>query len=358
MVGCLDRSRANRSDRGSLLLVTWLLADMAGGFTVVIDHAAKNNKFQLFPSGGSAEWWAFIGAFVTFAFGSIPQQDVFQRVTSAKDEPTAIRGTLFGGLFYFAFAFIPMFIAYSAVIIDPAGSMFDSEDERFIQKILPNLILNQTPLWTQVLFFGALLSAILSTASGALLAPSSLFTENVLRPLTRHLSDKQVLWTVRVVLLVFSVAAAIVAVNSQATMYKMVQNAYKVTLVGAFVPLAFGVLWKRATTQGAVFSIALGFGVWVPLEVIYWDADPDRGPGAVVWLGSFLLGNDCRKPATTMDRRQKDSSRCRSRRRSSTKTLHHRALVTAVEGAWVVSYFSFATLRCSSAFLRMCSSTR
>lgn len=107
---------------------------------------------------------------------------------------------------------------------------------------------------------GALLSAILSTASGALLAPSSLFTENVLRPLTKHLSDKQVLWTVRLDCCSFRWPLLWLQSFLKWTMYKMVQNAYKVTLVGAFVPLAFGVLWKRATTQGAALSILFGFG--------------------------------------------------------------------------------------------------
>jgi Na+/proline symporter len=75
-----------------------------------------------------------------------------------------------------------MFIAYAAIVIDPAGRAVRREDAREIQRILPDLILGKTPLWAQVMFFGALLSAILSTASGALLAPTALFTENVLRP--------------------------------------------------------------------------------------------------------------------------------------------------------------------------------
>jgi SSS family solute:Na+ symporter len=60
------------------------------------------------------------GAFFAFAFGSIPQQDVFQRMTSAKDEKTAVRGTIIGGLVYFCFAFVPIFIAYAALVTTPS----------------------------------------------------------------------------------------------------------------------------------------------------------------------------------------------------------------------------------------------
>lgn len=246
-----------------LFIIALFLGSKAGGIGHVLAHAQAAGKFQFFPSGGSREWFAFIAAFVTVAFGSIPQQDVFQRVTSAKDEKTAVTGTLFGGFFYFLFAFVPMFIAYCAIVIEPSFTeLFKSEDERTIQRILPDLILQQTPFGIQVLFFGALLSAILSTASGTLLAPSSLFTENVLRPFFPKLTEKNMLLVLRVVLLLFSIAATWNAVTSTDTMYQMVQNAYTVTLVGAFVPLALGIYWRPASTQGAILSIAAGASTW------------------------------------------------------------------------------------------------
>ena len=89
---------------------------------------------------------------------------------------------------------MPIFIAYAALVADPSlGGLFAAEDAREIQRILPDLVLGKMPLWAQVMFFGALLSAILSTASGALLAPTALFTENVLRPFVPHMSDRQFL---------------------------------------------------------------------------------------------------------------------------------------------------------------------
>jgi solute:Na+ symporter, SSS family len=280
-----------------LLIVAYFIGIQAGGITHVIQTASNDRKFQFFPTGGFKDWMIFVTAFLTFALGSIPQQDVFQRVTSAKSENTAVVGTLAGGVFYFFFAFVPMFIAYSAVVIDPSyRDLFASEDSREIQQILPHLILQKTPIWAQILFFGALLSAILSTASGALLAPSSLFTENVLQPFMTRLSDKVLLWSVRVVLLSFSLIATCIALNSTSTMYEMVQNAYKITMVAAFVPLAMGVFWKRSSTQGALCSIALGVATWLFFEwMIDWQSPKDsNSPYAIVpaqlcgLIGSFI----------------------------------------------------------------------
>ena len=248
-----------------LTLVAVLVGDLAGGAGKVISQAAADGKLVMFPADmDAAAWWALAGAFFAFAFGSVPQQDVFQRMTSAKDESTAVRGTVIGALIYFCFAFVPIYIAYAAIVGDPSiRELFNAEDARDIQRILPDLVLGKMPLWAQTMFFGALLSAILSTASGALLAPAALFSENVLKPFVPHMGDRQLLLTTRIILVTFTGAALLFALNSKSTMYEMVQNAYNVTLAGAFIPLVAGAYWRRATTQGALFSIVLGIGTWL-----------------------------------------------------------------------------------------------
>jgi SSS family solute:Na+ symporter len=98
------------------------------------------------------------------------------------------------------------------------------------------------------------------------------FTENILRPAFKHLGDKQLLRLMRIVVLCFTVMVTLFALNSQLSIYKMVENAYKVTLVSAFVPLAFGLYWKHANQQGALAAIVLGLATWIWLEVLAPDA--------------------------------------------------------------------------------------
>lgn len=283
-----------------LTIVAVILGMRAGGFGEVLEHARAAGKLNLFPHVTTLAWITFIGEFFTFAFGSIPQQDVFQRVTSAKDERTAVMGTLAGGIFYFFFAFIPMFIAYSAVVIDPAfEKLFDQEDTRLVQRILPDLVLHSTPVWCQVLFFGALLSAILSTASGTLLAPTSVLIENVAQPFTRHFQDRQMLWLLRVVLVLVAILATRISVTSNSTMYEMVEAGYSVTLVTAFAPLALGVYWSRASTQGAWLSLALSVPVWLGARYFwlpeeptgFWDAIPSQFYGLAASIVGMVIGS-------------------------------------------------------------------
>jgi len=271
-----------------LAIVAWVVGDMAGGPGKVIAAASEAGKFDFWPKSGTKEWLAFVTAFLTLAIGSIPQQDIFQRVTSAKDECTAILGSLLGGAIYFCFVFVPIFIVLAALTIDPAlGALLSAEDAREMQRILPAFILEHTPMWVRVLFFGALLSAILSTASGAIIAPTSLTTENIIRPLFPQMSDRQFLLTLRVTLVSFTLAALIFALNSKQTMYDMVQNAYSVTLVAAFVPLAAGIFWKRANNVGALLSAVCGLVSWM---IAAFTAPDATVPPPLIGLAFSVLG--------------------------------------------------------------------
>ncbi len=274
-----------------LIYLTWLIGDMAGGADVVIAHAADAGKFTFMHSFEPKDVVAFIGAAVTMMLGSIPQQDVYARVMSAKTENIAARASMFGAAFYLTFCMLPIFLTYAASMIDPQMvQRWLAEDS---QMILPHLILERTPLFAQIMFFGALLSAIMSTASGTLLAPSVTFTENVLKRFMPVMSDKQFLLAMRITIVVCAVATLSFALYSDASIYEMVGNAYKVTLVAAVAPLFAGLFWKRATTQGALFAIAFGLTSWIYLETTLTNAAfwPPQLAGLLFSLAGMLIGS-------------------------------------------------------------------
>ena len=248
-----------------MLYIGWLLSKDAGGAMHVVRHAQAAGKFAFWPAPTAPDILAFVGAWVTMMLGSIPQQDVFQRIMSAKNERVAVQGSVLGGGMYFLFAFIPIFLAYSATLIDPGlvKNLIGTDP----QHILPDLILHQTPVFAQIMFFGALLSSIMSTSSATLLAPSITFTENIIKPLIGHWSDRRLLFAMRTVVVIFAVLVVLYALSSNASIFNMVENAYKITLVAAFIPLAFGLYWKRANTQGALLAIFAGTGSWLWLEI-------------------------------------------------------------------------------------------
>ena len=274
----------------SLLIIAVFVSDQVGGVSVVIDHAAAAGKFDnLWPEPTLAAALAWIAAFITLALGSIPQQDVFQRLNSAANENIAVTGTILGGIGYLVFCMVPLFLTYAAVIIDPA--MVARVTASDAQQILPTLVQEHMPMVMQVLFFGALLSAIMSTASGTLLAPSTLFAENILRPAMPSLTDHQFLWMLRSTVLIFGVLVSWFAIESNSSIFEMVENAYKVTLVAAFVPLTAWLYWSRANKLGAVLSIAGGISTWLLLEVLapegLW---PPQLAGFLVAIAGMVIG--------------------------------------------------------------------
>ena len=245
-----------------LAILAVFAGNLAGGADKVIALATSQDMFKFWPEPNFHDMMFFFAAAITMMLGSIPQQDVFQRVMSANNQSAATKGPVIGGTCYILFAFVPMFLVTSALIIMPEQAAELLKDDP--QKILPTLVLQKMPFIMQVLFFGALLLAIKSTASATLLAPSVTFVENIWRQFKPRMSDKHELKLMRTTVLVFSCLVLAYAIFMQGTsIYEMVSGAYQVPLVGAFIPLVFGLYWKKATTQGAIFSVVCGIGVWL-----------------------------------------------------------------------------------------------
>jgi len=265
--------------------------NQAGGADKVLALAVSQDMFKFLPEPELKEILFFVAAAITMMFGSIPQQDVFQRVMSANSLSAATKGPIICGICYIVFAFVPMFLVVSALIIMPEkAAQLMQEDP---QKVLPTLVMEQMPFVMQVLFFGALLSAIKSCASATLLAPSVTFTENIWRQFYPHQGDKQALLAMRITVLVFSAMVLAYAILMQgSSIYDMVSGAYQVTLVGAFIPLLFGLYWPKATTQGAIFSIVLGLLVWLMfLLTTAGEAFPAQLAGVLASLTGMLVGS-------------------------------------------------------------------
>ena len=274
-----------------LSILAVFAADQAGGADKVVALAISQDMFKFWPEPTMKDILFFFASAITIMLGSIPQQDVFQRVMSANSLKAATQGPVIGGICYILFAFVPMFLVVSAMLIMPEQAATLIADDP--QKVLPTLVMTQMPFVMQVLFFGALLSAIKSCASATLLAPSVTFTENIWRQFRPHQSDQQELRAMRVTVLVFSMVVLGYAIRMQGTsIYEMVSGAYQVPLVGAFVPLTFGLYWKRATTQGAIFALVFGLLTWgLFLVTPAGEEFPAQLAGVLASLTGMLVGS-------------------------------------------------------------------
>lgn len=279
-----------------LLWISKLVGDMpaVNGIAPVVEHAYQAGKFEFWPEANWAAIVTFVAGLLTMGFGSVPQQDVFQRANSSKNETVAVWGTVIGGSAYFLFAAVPIYLTYAATLVDPG--MTGELLARDAQLVLPTFVKTHLPLFAQIVFYGALLSVIMSTASGTLLAPSVTLSENVIKEfMPQHrMSQKKLLWVTRTVVLLFSllvVAYSLWALEAETSIHQMVENAYKVTLACAFVPLVAGLYWRRANNSGATLAIVFGLVVWLAMEFAAPEAAlPPQFAGFIASAVGMLVG--------------------------------------------------------------------
>lgn len=237
-----------------LAVIACLAAELAGGADKVIALASSRDMFRFLPEPSSHGIAFFVAAAITMMPGSMPQQGVFKRVTSAKDVRVATRGPVSGGARYIRFAFVPMCLVTGALLITPEQAAALLVDDP--RKVLPTLVLEPMPFVMQVIFFGALRD-------------------------------------MRIAVPVFSACVCAYAIAMQGTpIYELVPAAYPVTLVGAFVPLLAGPYRPRGAMRGAIFSIVLGLLTWGSfLETSAGEAFPARLAGVLASAVGMLIGS-------------------------------------------------------------------
>jgi Na+/proline symporter len=158
------------------------------------------------------------------------------------------------------------------------------------QLVLPRMVLLHMGLPIQILFFGSLLSAIMSTTSSAILAPASILSENFIKPLVRHrYPDKELLNLTRLCVLLFSALATIMA-TLRSNIYELVGESSILSLVSLFAPMTFGLYWKRSSSGGALLSMVRGMLTWIIFE--FYETDwPSLVPATLVSIGAMVAGS-------------------------------------------------------------------
>lgn len=268
---------------GGLVVLAVNLAIKAGGVSVILNETHPDT-FRFFPKADFKEIIVYLGAWSVLGLGSIPSQDVFQRVMSSGTIKTAVRSCYIAAAMYLTIAMLPLFISLCVKHLYPEFALGDA------QLALPSMVLSHATLPVQILFFGSLLSAIMSTTSSAILAPAAIFSENLVKPLAKgRLTDKQLLMVTRISVLGFSLLATIMA-TVRSNIYELVGESSVLSLVSLFAPMVLGIYWKTSSATGALLSMVLGTFTWFIFERL--DTDwPSLIPGLAVSVLAMIIGS-------------------------------------------------------------------
>lgn len=266
-----------------LLVLAIVLADKAGGVGIIMAEVPSEN-LRFFPRLDFKEIVSYVAAWSVLGLGSIPSQDVFQRAMSSASARTAVWSSYIAAFLYLTVAMLPLFISLCIKHLYPNELFGDT------QLALPSMVLIHTTLPIQILFFGSLLSAIMSTTSSAILAPAAIFSENLIKPLIGNkFSDKQFLLVTRGSVLFFSILATLMACL-RSNIFELVSESSVLSLVSLFIPLTMGLYWRRANRAGAFFSMVLGMLTWIIFEV-YETEWPSLVPATLVSLLGMIVGS-------------------------------------------------------------------
>jgi solute:Na+ symporter, SSS family len=264
---------------GGMSIALFFLVDIAGGWETVW-QAIPEGHFSFLPAERSFQDYLYaLAALLTLGLGSIPSQDIFQRLMTARSERAAVQATFAGAGMYLVFSIIPLLIAVCAL------SILQADPSNFnVQQAVPKVILTLDNLWVKILFFGALISAVISTASATLLAPAVVLGENIIKPLLPEISDKKLLSIIRLSIVSMGLLSLGMSLWKE-NIFELVALSSSFTLVCLFVPLTFGLFKTNATAQGCSGSMLIGLIGWFLSE---WTVTAI--PPILVGLVASLLG--------------------------------------------------------------------
>jgi solute:Na+ symporter, SSS family len=266
-----------------LVVLAIVMGQKAGGVSHVLSQVPEEN-FRFLPPPSFKEWTGWIAAWAVLGLGSLPSQDVFQRSMSSNSVKTAVRSCYIAAVMYLTIAMLPLFISVCTKYLYPDQLQGDT------QVTLPNMVLRHTSLPIQILFFGSLLSAIMSTTSSVILAPAAILSENLIKPLTKdRLTDKQLLFITRISVLVFAALATVMA-TMRSNIYELVGESSILSLVSLFAPLTFGLYWKKSSSTGALAAMVVGMLSWIIFEA-FETSWPSLVPATLLSMAAMIGGS-------------------------------------------------------------------
>jgi SSS family transporter len=266
-----------------MVVLSYILSAKAGGVSAVL-NSVPTETFRFLPPMELKAIVGYVAAWCVLGLGSIPSQDVFQRAMSSSTAKTAVWSCHIAALLYLTVAMLPLFISLCIKHLYPGQLGPDT------QLTLPTMVILHTSMPIQVLFFGSLLSAIMSTTSSAILAPAAILAENVVKPLARYkYTDKRLLLITRLSILIFSALATVMACM-RSNIYELVSESSIFSLVSLFIPLVMGLYWKKSSSTGALLAMVIGIVTWFIFEV-YETGWPSLVPATLASLAGMLVGS-------------------------------------------------------------------
>ena len=237
-----------------LLIITPLLLHDMGGWSS-IRAQIPDDRFYLYPRNAEfAAWFGYARDWLVIGLGNLAGQDLIQRSLSSRDESVAQNSAYLSGLLYLTVGLLPVFLGIAGALVFPNLADPDLVMMKLGMEYLP-------PLGVAV-FLGALVSALMSSADSALLAPASVIGWDLLRFFKPRTEERRILQTCRWSVPLLGLVSLYLALAHN-TVYSLMVDSWSILLATLFVPLTAGIYWRRANLPGALSGMLSGLFAWL-----------------------------------------------------------------------------------------------
>lgn len=227
----------------------------AGGTSKLVNQVSPE-FLSLTNIGGKA----IFAYFLLYFFGMMIGQDIWQRAFTAKDEKILRRGTIYAGILCIIYGIAGAIIGMVASVVVPGLS-----DP---QQALPQLVMKILPTGLVGLLVAAVSSAVMSTASGTIMASSTIIVNDfILFNSKKERTEKEKIKLTRIVTFIVGCIAILISLALQDIIVAL-DVAYAILSGSIFIPVIAALFWKRVSAKVALASMVISAVVVVAVLMI------------------------------------------------------------------------------------------
>lgn len=273
-----------------LVVITPLLIHDLGGWAA-IRAQISDDRFYLYPhQAGFADWFNYARDWLVIGLGNLAGQDLIQRSLSSRNESVAQNSAYLSCALYLTVGLLPVFLGIAATTVFP--NLTDPD------LVMMKLGMTYLPPIGIAVFLGALVSALMSSADSALLAPASVIGWDMVRYFRPDATERRILQVCRWSVPLLGMLSLYLALAHN-TVYTLMVDSWSILLATLFVPLTAGIWWPRANHPGALAGMSSGAVAWL---LLLWlapslPADLLAVPVSLLFLVTVSLATQATSPA-------------------------------------------------------------
>ncbi|HYH33263.1 MAG TPA: sodium:solute symporter [Pseudonocardia sp.] len=269
---------------GIFLILLPVVLVRAGGFAALPPEALSPTAI----GGGT-----ILTYFVVYTFGLLIGQDIWQRVFTARSPGVARWAGAASGVYCLLYGVAGALVGMAASVLVPGLAERDDAFAAVVDATMPAVVAG--------LVLAAALAAVMSTASGTLIATATVFGQDIVQRLRRGapagVSEDAHVRGHRVLIAAFGAVVIVISCLLQDVVAALTV-AYDILVGGLLVPILGGLVWRRASIVGAVAAMAVGTVATLATMAVVGDlyANEPIYVGLASGLVAFAAGSLASRP--------------------------------------------------------------